>query len=213
MAGKEKVVRVSIFLSHSSIDKPFARRLARDLANQGVTYWLDEAEIKIGHYLIEKIRRAIDDVEYLAVILSPEAVASAWVKREVDVAMNQEILGRRIKVLPILYRRCDLPGFLLGKAYGDFTDDSKYAASFEKLMSSIGVVFNRNAFLGEHSDSHLGVATDKAWSQLIPILAKPFHRPFQYIGMTVQEAAREVGASPNAAGNIVVARFRRNRFF
>ncbi len=89
-------MRVSIFLSHSSADKAFARRLARDLDNQGVTYWLDEAEIKIGDYLIEKIRSAIDDVEYLAVILSPEAVASDWVQREVDVAMNQEILGRRM---------------------------------------------------------------------------------------------------------------------
>lgn len=197
-------MRVSIFLSHSSIDKPFARRLARDLDNQRVTCWLDEAEIKIGDYLIEKIRSAIDDVGYLAVILSPQAVASAWVQREVEIAMNQEILGRRIKVLPILYRRCDLPGFLLDKVHGDFTDDSKYVASFEKMMSSVGVVFNRNAFLGEQSGFNLGVAMDKAWNRLIPILAKPFHRPFQYIGMTIQDAAREVGASPNDAGNIVI---------
>lgn len=197
-------MRVSIFLSHSSIDKPFARRLARDLDNQGVTYWLDEAEIKVGDYLIEKIRNAIDDVEYLAVILSPEAVASAWVQREVDMAMNQEVLGRRIKVLPILYRRCDLPDFLSDKVHGDFTDNAKYVASFEKLMSSVGAVFNRNAFLGEQSGPNLSVATDKAWSRLIPILAKPFHRPFQYIGMTIQDAARAVGALPSGVGNIVV---------
>jgi len=197
-------VRVSIFLSHSSIDKPFARRLAQDLDNQSVTCWLDEGEIKIGDYLIEKLKRAIDDVEYLAVILSPEAVASAWVQREVEMAMSQEILGRRMKILPIMYRRCDLPDFLLEKVYGDFTDDSEYMASFERLVSSVGVVFNRNAFLRQKDGAHLGVAADKAWGLLIPILAKPFHRPFQYIGMTIQEAAREVGASPNGAGNIVV---------
>jgi hypothetical protein len=203
-AGKEKAVRVSIFLSHSSVDKLFARRLARDLDNQGVTYWLDEGEIKIGDYLIEKLRSAIDDVEYLAVILSPDAVASAWVQREVEMAISQEILGRRIKILPIMYRRCELPDFLLERVHGDFTDDSRYAASFEKLMSSVGVVFNRNAFLGKMGGTHLGVAADKAWSRSIPILAKPFHRPFQYIGMTIQEAAREVGASPNDVGNIVL---------
>ncbi len=71
-------------------------------------------------------------------------------------------------------------------------------------MASVGVVFNRSAFLGEQSGSHLGLATEKAWSRLIPVLAKPFHRPFQYIGMNIQEAAREVGASPNGAGNIVI---------
>lgn len=197
-------MRVSIFLSHSSIDKPFARQLARDLDNQGVTCWLDEAEIKIGDYLIEKLKRAIEDVEYLAVILSPEAVASDWVQREVEIAINQEIQGRRLKVLPILYRRCDPPDFLLDRVHGDFTDTSKYAASFEKLMSSIGLVFNRNAFLAEQSGSHLGMATDKAWNRSIPVLSKPFHRPLQYIGMTIQEAAREVGAQPNSVGNIVI---------
>jgi hypothetical protein len=42
----------SIFLSHSSADKPFARRLAGDLRARGVRVWLDEAEIGIGDSLI-----------------------------------------------------------------------------------------------------------------------------------------------------------------
>jgi len=92
----------SIFLSHNHDDKPFVRRLAQDLQEAGARVWLDEAEMMIGDSLIEKIRQGIDEMEYLGVILSQNSVKSEWVKREVDVAMNQEIEGKRVKVLPLV---------------------------------------------------------------------------------------------------------------
>ncbi len=61
----------SIFLSHNHTDKEFVRKLARDLENHNVKCWLDEAEMKIGDSLIQKIREGIDNVEFFAVILSP----------------------------------------------------------------------------------------------------------------------------------------------
>jgi hypothetical protein len=195
---------VSIFLSHNFRDKPFARRLARDLENQRIGFWLDEAEIKVGQSLIEKIREGIDKVDYVAVILSPDSVDSAWVQREVDVAMNQEISGRRVKVLPIMYRKCEPPGFLLGKRYADFTDESKYSAALEDLVSSVGIVFNRSALMPPNPDVNLGYATDKAWSLGMPMLSKPFYRPFQYLGMSVESAAKAVGMTPNPVGNIII---------
>jgi len=38
----------SIFLCHSSLDKPFVRELQARLSNQGIKVWIDEAEIEIG---------------------------------------------------------------------------------------------------------------------------------------------------------------------
>lgn len=194
----------TVFLSHNHADKPFVRRLAADMDNQGIPYWLDEAEIKIGESLIEKIRAGIDKVDFVAVILSPNSIESPWVQREVDVAMNQEIMGRRVKVLPLMYRQCELPGFLLGKLYADFTEDINYQVSFEKLVRSLGVVFNRNAYAPPLGATNLGQAIDKAWSKALPMLSRPFHRPFQYMGMTVQDAARATGGTPNAVGNIIL---------
>ncbi|WP_245738920.1 toll/interleukin-1 receptor domain-containing protein [Nitrosomonas marina] len=101
----------SIFLSHTHADKAFVRKLAADLEAHGVRYWLDEAEIKVGQSLIKKIRQGLDGVDFVAAILSPDSIASPWVQRELDVAMNQEISGRQVKVLPILYRPCELPAF------------------------------------------------------------------------------------------------------
>jgi hypothetical protein len=53
----------SIFLSHSSKDKRFARRLARDLQDRGVKVWIDEAAMLIGDSLITKIEQGIREMD------------------------------------------------------------------------------------------------------------------------------------------------------
>lgn len=118
--------------------------------------------------------------------------------------MNQEILGQRTKVLPILYQKCDLPGFLLGKFYADFTDPKNYAGSLKRLVESMGLVFNKAALHSTRQGSTLGNALDSAFLFNLPMLTKPFHRPFQYMGMSIGDAAAAVGGIPNKAGNIVV---------
>ena len=194
----------SIFLIHTSTDKPFVRKLAADLEAHGIQYWLDEVEINVGESLIEKIRQGLDDVDFVAAVLSPTSVASPWVQRELDVAMNQEIAGRQVKVLPILYRTCELPGFLLGKFYADFTDENNYSYALKRLVESMGVVFNKSVLADRQIGCTLGEALDRALVINLPMLVKPFHRPFQYMGMNVDEVFSIVGVECNQAGNIIV---------
>jgi hypothetical protein len=118
--------------------------------------------------------------------------------------MNQEIQGKRVKVLPIMYQRCELPGFLLGKLYADFTEESRYAEEFKRLAGSIGIVFNRRAIEPSPADSTLGHAIDQAVRLNLSLFSRLFHRPFQYIGLSVSDAAKEVGHAPNEVGNIIV---------
>ncbi|MEL6438266.1 MAG: toll/interleukin-1 receptor domain-containing protein [Cyanobacteria bacterium J06621_8] len=195
---------VSVFLSHNAKDKPFVKRLARDLDNHGIRYWLDEAELKVGDSLIEKIRAGIDDVDFVAVILSSNSISSPWVQREIDVAMNQEISGKKVKVLPIMYEKCDLPGFLLGKLYVDFTDETNYETALRQLVNGVGVVFNKRALEDGITASSLHDALNKAININLPLFGKPFHRPFQYMGMKIADAAKEVNGNPNKVGNIIV---------
>ena len=129
-----------IFLSHSHADKPFARKLAKDLKDAGARVWIDEAELQIGDSLIEKIREGIDSMDYLAVILSPASVHSRWVQKEVDIAMNLEIQGKGITVLPLMYQYCEMPGFLVGKFYGDFTCSNTYEAALRQVLQRIGLL-------------------------------------------------------------------------
>ena len=124
----------SIFLSHSHSDKPLARKLAADLRAAGHVVWIDEAEIEIGDSLVEKIRDGIDQVDYVAALLSSASVESEWVKRELDLASNREIDEKRVVVLPLIVEKVDLPGFLKGKFYCDFTLEEKYKSSLELLL-------------------------------------------------------------------------------
>ncbi|HEX8846709.1 MAG TPA: toll/interleukin-1 receptor domain-containing protein [Pyrinomonadaceae bacterium] len=126
-----------VFLSHNSRDKRFVRGLAHQLKSAGIRVWLDEAEIKVGESLIEKLREAIDSVDFLIIVLSQASVESPWVQKEVEIAMNQEIKNRRIKVLPILKETVPLPGFLEGKLYLDFTSKSSRAKSSKRLVEHI----------------------------------------------------------------------------
>ena len=194
---------ISVFLSHSRVDKPFVRRLAQDLSNHGINCWLDEAELNVGDNLTEKITNELEKVRYLAVVLSPDSVVSPWVKLEVDVALSWEAANKQIKVLPILYRHCEAPEVLSERLYADFTEESKYKEEFERLVRSMGVVFNRRVFEAT-SNSTLSQAIDGAINLNLHLFSKPFHRPFQYVGMTVPAAAKEAGHAPNAIGNIII---------
>jgi len=124
-----------IFLSHTSVDKPFVRELKSRLEAHGVKdVWLDEAEILVGDSLTKKIDEGLKKTKYIGVVLSPRSIKSAWVERELEIAINREISTGEVVVLPLLYEKCELPGFLVGKMYADFTSPAEYDESLGKLL-------------------------------------------------------------------------------
>lgn len=123
-----------LFLSHTGADKPFVRKLRDDLVARGVPVWLDEAEIQIGDSLTEKIEEGMKLSRFIAVILSARSVNAPWVRKELDIAVNAEIDRGEAVVLPLLYERCEIPAFLRGKLYADFTAEEGYADTLEKLL-------------------------------------------------------------------------------
>ncbi len=132
-------MKPSVFLSHNRNDKDFAHRLANDLRRAGAEVWLDEAEIKLGDSLIAKIGEGLEMTDYLAVILSPDSVASSWVQRELQIALNHEVSGRRVTVLPLLYRDCSIPTFLSDKLYADFRDPLDYYSALQIIEKRLGL--------------------------------------------------------------------------
>jgi len=129
----------SVFMSHSHTDKPFARRLSADLGALGAHVWLDEAELKVGDSLIEKIEGALDRVDHLAVIMSPDSVGSRWVREELRQTLHGRLSGRGIVILPILLKDCEIPGFLREKLYADFREEAAYEGALVRLARSVGL--------------------------------------------------------------------------
>lgn len=127
----------SIFLSHTSVDKPFVEKLAKDLTRLGINAWFDKWNIKIGESITWKIDEGIRENEYLGIILSPEALNSEWVKSELGAAWAKQMQLRKVFVLPILYRDCDIPLFLADRKYADFRGD--YDKGLSELVSVFGI--------------------------------------------------------------------------
>lgn len=72
----------------------------------------------------------------------------------------------------------------------------------------VSIVDSQASATPQHGD-YLGTLTlanaiERAIDSGVHILNAPFHRPFQYIGMSIQEAARNVGGKPNRVGNIII---------
>lgn len=94
-----------IFLSHATVDKPLVRQLGERLPSH-VRPWLDMDDLYAGHLLKDEIRRAIlDENDYFIVFMSAASLASDWVQREVQWALERERDLRRTFVVPVL-----LPG-------------------------------------------------------------------------------------------------------
>ncbi len=195
-------MQTSVFLSHNHKDKDFVRKLARDIDAHGIKVWIDEAEMKIGDSLVQKIREGIDSVDYFAVILSENSVEAPWVVNELDVAMNYQIQGK-IKILPIVLSMVEPPSFLVGKLYGNFTNPDSYNEQLKSLINDMGVAFNSNV-IAEKSSKNLGDSLDAAVFKGLPIVSAPFHRPFQYLGMSIADVEEMVGEKANDARNITV---------
>jgi TIR domain len=111
--------RPKLFLAYSSEDRPFALWLVARLKDAGIDVWFDQWKIAVGDSIAGRIDAGLQESDWLAVVLSPAAVGSAWVKVEIDAALLAGIGKRNAKILPILYRDCAVPPLLARLRYAD----------------------------------------------------------------------------------------------
>jgi allophanate hydrolase subunit 1 len=109
--------------------------LSKALKDRSIGVWLDERELLVGDSLTRGIGDAVQSNDFMIVVLSPASVRSEWVRKELAEAMTKEIKRKRVVVLPVIYRRCEIPPFLTDKKYADFTTDSDSA--LQVLVRSI----------------------------------------------------------------------------
>lgn len=87
----------SCFISYSSKDEEFAKRMFADLQQEGVRCWFAPHHVQAGKKLHEQIDVAIRLHERLLLILSPDSINSEWVKTEIAKARKRESKeGKRV---------------------------------------------------------------------------------------------------------------------
>src|SRR5215207_4364798 len=116
-----------IFISHAGSDDAFVKQLRQTLEGQGLSVWVDSRNLRGGAKLAPEIASAIEQARQVLVVLSPETVNSAWVRKEIQQALQVE--QRRQAdgycVIPLL-----LPG-IRPSALGNWFEEEPVAIPIE----------------------------------------------------------------------------------
>ena len=91
----------SCFISYSTKDEDFAKRLHSRLRDAKVRVWFAPEDIKGGVKLYDQIERAIQIHDRLLVVLSEHSLQSEWVMTEIRKAREVEKRENRRKLFPI----------------------------------------------------------------------------------------------------------------
>jgi uncharacterized protein YjbI with pentapeptide repeats len=145
----------SCFISHSGVDKAFARRLYDALQGRGIRCWLDEHQMQPGDDLHDAIAEGIRLWDKVLLCSSKASLTSWWVDNEIDNALQKEqkLMSERGKkvysIIPL-----DLDGYMFEPAYesgkkaqllkrlaADFkgwkTDNDKFEAGLERVIKAL----------------------------------------------------------------------------
>ena len=116
-----------VFLSHAHQDEAFASSLAETLRDHGVQVWYSRSNIVAAQQWQDEIGAALERCDWFAVVLSPAAIESKWVKRELGYALVENQYDKR--VIPLLHQPCnykrlawDLPQFQIVDFTGTFSE-------------------------------------------------------------------------------------------
>jgi hypothetical protein len=139
-----------VFISHSSKDKPFVRKLKEDLNFNGIETWFDQDELNVGDNLFDNLMLGLGNASHFIIVLSNNIVGSKWVDMELKeavAAINKDVLK---KIIPVLLHKTEIPKEISGLLRADFStivftlkgdkvdfQDDKYHTELSKIVKAI----------------------------------------------------------------------------
>lgn len=135
------------FISYSSKDELFVRRLHNDLQQEGVRCWFAPEDMDIGDKIKHRIDESIRMYDKLLLILSESSIKSTWVSYEVERALNKEPQGIPNVLYPIRVDKTilactetwaqDIKGTRHIGNFEDWTNPKQYEESFKRLLRAL----------------------------------------------------------------------------
>jgi hypothetical protein len=93
----------TVFLSYSHSNRQVAARLERELEARNVHVYRDETALRAGEAWLAALERAARGSDCVVVLVSPEAGASPWVRREVEWATTELATGGLVeRIVPLM---------------------------------------------------------------------------------------------------------------
>jgi uncharacterized protein YjbI with pentapeptide repeats len=92
---------ISCFLSHSSKDDAFVRKLHSALQERGVRCWFAQEDLPIGGKIRPTIDREIFRRDRFLIVLSGNSINSSWVEKEVETAFERTYKQKSAFLIPL----------------------------------------------------------------------------------------------------------------
>ena len=128
-----------IFLSYSHHDAALARKLVKTLRKHGVATWYSQQHVSGAEQWLDQIGAALDRCDWFVVLLTPAAVSSKWVKRELTYALDQDrYVGR---IVPLLVKECDYQNLAWPLRTLQMIRFKPYAAGCKALLKLWGLSY------------------------------------------------------------------------
>lgn len=91
---------MKVFISHSNKDDALASQIASSLEKAGLEVWYDNYEVVPGENWADKIGRGLSESDAMVVLVTPTALESNILSRDIDYALTQKrFKGRLVPVL------------------------------------------------------------------------------------------------------------------
>ena len=91
---------MKVFISHSSEDEALASKVVSYLEQAGLDVWYDGREIMPGDNWADKVAQGLRESEAMVVLVTPSALQSNSLRRDIDYALTQKrFKGRLVPVL------------------------------------------------------------------------------------------------------------------
>lgn len=127
-----------IFISHSHLDNDFGIKLAQDLrrvlASEDAIFYDVLGGLHGGEVWWEKIVEELTARDVFLLVLSPDSTNSVWVRREINVALNENKT-----IIPLLYRACNIRADLKILQIISFLAPKAYEGAFQEVLSALGL--------------------------------------------------------------------------
>jgi len=125
-----------IFVSHSHLDNDFGTRLAQDLRRvlkeERAVFYDVLGGLHGGDTWWDKIVEELTARNVFLLVLSPDAMNSLWVRREINIALNKNKL-----IVPVLYRPCPIRADLEIIQIISFLAPKPYEAAFQEVLIAL----------------------------------------------------------------------------
>ena len=125
-----------IFVSHSHLDNAFGTKLVQDLrralTEDSAVFYDVMGGLHGGDSWWNKIVEELTTRDVFLLILSPDAMNSRWVRKEIDIALNQDKL-----ILPVLYQTCAIRADLKIIQIISFLAPKPYEVAFQEILVAL----------------------------------------------------------------------------